>query len=42
MLCIQDNFLFETQLHEEYNGPKLGPKMATENKRNFGNYCIYE
>jgi len=24
-----------TQLHEEYNGPKLGPKMATENKRNF-------
>ena len=24
-----------TQKHPEYNGPSLGPKMATENKRNF-------
>jgi len=24
-----------TQLHPEYQGPKMGPKMATENKRNF-------
>ena len=24
-----------TQKHPEYNGPKMGPKMATENKRNF-------
>jgi len=24
-----------TQKHPEYNGPRLGPKMATENKRNF-------
>ena len=24
-----------TQLHPEYNGPALGPKMATENQRNF-------
>ena len=24
-----------TQLHPEYNGPHLGPKMATENQRNF-------
>ena len=26
---------FQTQLHPEYQGPKMGPKMATENKRNF-------
>lgn len=25
----------QTQLHPEYSGPRLGPKMATENKRNF-------
>merc|ERR1712083_1219639 len=24
-----------TQKHPEYTGPKMGPKMATENKRNF-------
>lgn len=24
-----------TQKHEEYTGPRMGPKMATENKRNF-------
>ena len=24
-----------TQHHSEYNGPAMGPKMATENKRNF-------
>ena len=24
-----------TQLHPEYEGPSLGPKMATENQRNF-------
>jgi len=24
-----------TQLHPEYEGPHLGPKMATENQRNF-------
>mgnify|MGYP002043033913 FL=1 len=24
-----------TQKHAEYTGPKMGPKMATENKRNF-------
>lgn len=24
-----------TQLHEDYNGPTIGPKMAQENKRNF-------
>ena len=24
-----------TQLHPEYQGPPLGPKMATENQRNF-------
>ena len=27
--------IFQTQLHPEYQGPKMGPKMATENKRNF-------
>ncbi len=26
---------FQTQKHPEYKGPALGPKMATENKRNF-------
>ncbi len=26
---------FQTQLHPEYSGPPLGPKIATENKRNF-------
>ena len=26
---------FQTQKHPEYAGPKLGPKMATENRRNF-------
>ncbi len=25
----------QTQLHAEYVGPKIGPKMASENKRNF-------
>ena len=30
-----------TQKHPEYKGPKLGPKMATENKRNFtGNVIL--
>jgi hypothetical protein len=24
-----------TQKHPEYKGPMIGPKMATENKRNF-------
>jgi len=24
-----------TQKHAEYNGPQIGPKMSTENKRNF-------
>ena len=24
-----------TQKHPEYNGPAMGPKMATENKRGF-------
>merc|ERR1719436_2129499 len=24
-----------TQLHPEYTGPRIGPKMASENKRNF-------
>jgi len=24
-----------TQKHSEYDGPRMGPKMATENKRNF-------
>ena len=24
-----------TQKHPEYNGPKMGPKMATKNERNF-------
>jgi hypothetical protein len=24
-----------TQKHPEYTGPMIGPKMATENKRNF-------
>ena len=24
-----------TQLHPEYNGPRLGPKMADKNERNF-------
>ena len=28
-------FHFQTQKHPEYKGPALGPKMATENKRNF-------
>ena len=26
---------FQTQKHPEYTGPRLGPKMATENRRNF-------
>ena len=25
----------QTQKHPEYSGPALGPKMASENKRNF-------
>ena len=25
----------QTQLHPEYEGPRIGPKMATENKRDF-------
>lgn len=25
----------QTQKHPEYNGPRLGPKMAEENKRIF-------
>ena len=25
----------KTQLHPEYTGPTIGPKMAAENKRNF-------
>ena len=25
----------QTQLHHEYTGPTIGPKMAQENKRNF-------
>ena len=24
-----------TQKHPDYKGPQMGPKMATENKRNF-------
>ena len=24
-----------TQLHPEYTGPQIGPKMATKNERNF-------
>ena len=24
-----------TQHHPEYNGPKIGPKMASKNERNF-------
>ena len=31
----------QTQLHSEYNGPALGPKMSTENKRNFSNCSNY-
>jgi hypothetical protein len=27
--------IFQTQLHPEYKGPRMGPKMATENRRNF-------
>jgi len=29
-----------TQKHPEYNGPKLGPKMATKNERNFSDEQI--
>lgn len=29
------NFDTQTQKHPEYNGPRLGPKMAEENKREF-------
>ena len=35
---MQPNFneiIFQTQLHPEYTGPTIGPKMAEENKRNF-------
>ena len=28
-------FHFQTQKHPEYKGPRLGPKMADENMRNF-------
>ena len=33
-LCIY-SLARTTQKHPEYNGPAMGPKMATENKRNF-------
>lgn len=29
-----------TQKHAEFTGPKMGPKMATENKRNFSDEQI--
>merc|ERR1711972_843062 len=29
-----------TQKHAEYTGPQIGPKMATENKRNFSDEQI--
>ncbi len=28
-------FILQTQLHPEYAGPAMGPKMAEENKRKF-------
>ena len=34
MLCIY-SLARTTQKHPEYNGPAMGPKMATENKRGF-------
>jgi len=33
-LCIY-SLARTTQKHPEYDGPAMGPKMATENKRNF-------
>ena len=32
---------FQASNNPDYTGPTLGPKMATENKRNFSN-CTYE
>ena len=34
VLCIY-SLARMTQKHPEYNGPAMGPKMATENKRGF-------
>jgi len=34
VLCIY-SLARTTQKHPEYNGPAMGPKMATENKRGF-------